>query len=60
MGKKISYLLQSFAYILILLVCGTLSLQSASSGDYGFYMPMARVGYKEDNYIYFLVECRSS
>lgn len=44
----------------ILHTCGTVPLQSALGGDYGIYMPMAYVEYREDNYIYFLVESASS
>lgn len=55
-----SHLFKISAYNLILPTCGTFPLQSASAGDYGFYMPMAYIGCKEDNYIYFLVESGSS
>lgn len=57
-GKSLRFKIS--AYIPILHTCGTVPLQSASAGDYGTYMPMAYVEYREDNYIYFLVESASS
>lgn len=60
MRESLSDLFKTSAYTLILPACGTFLLQSASAGDYGTYMPMAHVGYEDDNYIYFLVESGSS